>query len=65
MEMTKTEFDTNFRAMLDHLLEDLAMSPKVDVKKFFGMVCFLENLSYFGPVIYGLIENAGRDGEDK
>jgi hypothetical protein len=60
MEMTKTEFENTFKEMLDHMLEDLAVNPEIDVKKFYGMVCFLENLSYFWPVIYGLIENEGK-----
>ena len=57
MELTKEEFDDKFKETLDSLVEGMAESSEVDVKKFYGMVCFLENLSFFSPVIYGLIKD--------
>ena len=56
--MTKEEFDHKFIETLDSLVEGMAKSPEVDLKKFTNMVCFLENLAFFSPVIYGLIEKS-------
>ncbi|CAN5239298.1 hypothetical protein BH23BAC1_BH23BAC1_47410 [soil metagenome] len=56
--MTREEFDLKFKEVLDAFLEGMAESPEIDVKKFYGMTYFLENLSFFSPVIYGVIEDA-------
>lgn len=56
--MTKEEFDDKFRASLDALIEGMAENSEIDVKKFYGMTLFLENLAFFSPVLYGLVENA-------
>jgi hypothetical protein len=56
MDMTKEEFDQRFKEALDALLVYMAEHPEVEPKKFFHMTCILENLSYFGPVIYGAIQ---------
>lgn len=58
MEITKEEFDDKFKATLNALIEQMAENGEIDVKKFYGMTCFLENLAFFSPVIYGMIENA-------
>jgi hypothetical protein len=57
MEMTKEEFDDKFREVLDTLVEGMAENSEIDVKKFYGLACFMENLTFFSPVIYGLLEN--------
>lgn len=56
MEMTKEEFDHTFRETLDMYIEGLAENPDVDVRKFYGMACFLENMAFFSPVLYGLLQ---------
>lgn len=56
--MTKEEFDIQFRETLDFLVEAMAENSEIDVKKFYGMTCFLENLAFFSPVIYGIIEDS-------
>lgn len=56
--MTKEEFDAQFRETLDFLIEAMAENSEIDVKKFYGMTCFLENLAFFSPVIYGMIEDS-------
>lgn len=56
--MTKEEFDAQFRETLDFLIEAMAENSEIDVKKFYGMTCFLENLSFFSPVLYGMIEDS-------
>ena len=56
MDITKEEFDNQFRETLDSFIEGMAENAEVDLKKFYSMTCFLENLSFFSPVIYGLIE---------
>lgn len=58
MEMTEKEFDAQFRETLDYLVEAMAENAEIDVEKFYGMTCFLENLAFFSPVIYGMIEDS-------
>lgn len=58
MELSKEEFDQEFRESLDFLLEEMAENAAIDVNKFYGMACFLENLAFFSPVLYGLIEQS-------
>lgn len=56
--MTQEEFDVQFNGVLDALLKNMAEHPEIDVKKFYSFSYFIENMAYFGPVIYGMIENA-------
>lgn len=58
MKMTPEEFDLNFKALMDSLLERMAENSEIDVKKFYEMTYLLENISFFGPVIYGIIEDS-------
>lgn len=58
MEMTQEEFDARFRETLDGVIEDMALDAEVEPQKFFGVTLFFENLAYFSPVIFGLIENS-------
>lgn len=58
MEITKEEFDLQFKKVLDTFLEGMAKQPEVDVRQFYSMTYFLENMSYFTPVIYGLLEDS-------
>lgn len=58
MELSKEEFDQEFRESLDFLLEEMAENSAIDVDRFYGMACFLENLAFFSPVFYGLIEQS-------
>lgn len=53
--MTAEEFDNRYTETLDTLLAAMAESPEVDLEKFYGMACILENLRFFSPVIYGAI----------
>jgi hypothetical protein len=58
MSMTKAEFELMFRDSLDNMLEEMAKNSEIDVQKFFGMACNIENLAFFIPVIYGMIEES-------
>ncbi|MBC5772716.1 hypothetical protein H8S95_01460 [Pontibacter sp. KCTC 32443] len=58
MEMTEEEFDTRYKAALDSVLEAMAENSEVDVKQFYSLACVLENISFFSPVFYGIIQNA-------
>lgn len=58
MEMTEEEFDSKYKAGLDTFLEAMAENPEVDPKRFYSMACILENLRFFSPVLYGLIQDA-------
>lgn len=55
--MTEEEFEGHFKQTLDAILLAMAENSEIDVKKFYSMTCVLENLSFFGPVIYGAIQN--------
>lgn len=57
MEMTEEEFDQRFTETLDTLVVAMAEHPEIDPKKFYSMACMLENLRFFGPVIYGAIQH--------
>jgi len=54
--MTEEEFDKNYIETLDTILEAMAESSEVDPEKFYSMACVLENLRFFGPVLYGAIQ---------
>ncbi|WP_240676212.1 hypothetical protein [Botryobacter ruber] len=56
--MTEEEFDTKFTAALDALVVAMAENPEIEPNKFFGMTCILENLRFFSPVLYGVLQNA-------
>ena len=56
MELTKEEFDLKFKEGLENFIAGMAEDSEVDLNKFYYMACFLENLSFFSPVLYGLIE---------
>jgi hypothetical protein len=58
MEMTEEEFDTRYKAALDNFLEAMAENSEVDLKRFYSMACILENLSFFSPGLYGVLQNA-------
>ena len=58
MEISKEEFDEQFKASLDNLLEGMAENAEIDVKKFYTMACILENLSFFSPVFYGILKES-------
>jgi hypothetical protein len=34
----------------------MAENAEVDVKNFYNMTCMLENLRFFSPVLYGMIQ---------
>jgi hypothetical protein len=63
MEISKEQFDLRFKEVLDSMAEEMAGNPEIDVKRFYGLVCFMENLSYFSPFIYGLIDTAKGRGD--
>lgn len=58
MEISKEDFNKQFQGLLDDLLEGMAENSEIDLKKFYGAACFLENLAFFSPVFYGLLKNS-------
>ncbi|MDX5423417.1 MAG: hypothetical protein LPK07_04805 [Hymenobacteraceae bacterium] len=56
MEMTEEEFDKRYTETLDTLLLAMAENEEIDLQKFYSMTCVLENLRFFGPVIYGALK---------
>lgn len=55
MEITKEEFQDKFREGLDIILLALAEHEDVDPGKFYAMTCIVENLTFFSPVLFGLL----------
>lgn len=58
MHLTKEEFNEKFQEAMDWLLQEMAEDPEVDLEKFYTMTCLLENMSFFSPVIYGLLKES-------
>ena len=58
MELTESEFNEQFIQTLDTVIETMAETSEIDPAKFFSMVCVLENLQFFGPVLYNVLKKA-------
>jgi hypothetical protein len=56
MELTKEEFNNKFRETLDNLMQNMAENSEVNVESFYNMACILENLAFFSPVVYDLLQ---------
>lgn len=56
MELSKEEFDHQFKETLDGLIGEMASHSDVNVKNFYKMTCILENLAFFSPVLYDFIK---------
>ncbi|RDC63829.1 hypothetical protein [Adhaeribacter pallidiroseus] len=52
MHISKEEFEQNFQETIDLVLSQLAEHPEVAPDKFYSVVCMLENLAFFSPVLY-------------
>lgn len=63
MEISKEAFDEKFRETVDTLLVAMAEHTEVDPEKFYSMACILENLTFFSPVIYGVLRNTNGNKE--
>ena len=57
MEITKEEFNEQFRETVDTLILTMAEHEEINPEKFYSMACMLENLAFFSPVIYGALIN--------
>lgn len=57
VKMTEKEFDNKFVEALDTVLAAMAESPDVAPEKFFSMACILENLRFFSPVLYQVLQH--------
>ena len=56
MQLNEEEFNEQFTEALDTVIETMAETSEIDPVKFFSMVCILENLQFFGPVIYSALQ---------
>jgi hypothetical protein len=56
MELNEADFNEQFTEALDLVIEAMAETSEIDPAKFFNMVCVLENLQFFGPVLYHAIK---------
>ena len=45
------------------MVEKMAGNPEIDVKDFYGLVDYFENLAFFSPVLYGLLDK-NEEGND-
>ncbi len=60
MQLTEEEFDNQFKETLDGLVQHLADNAEVSPEAFYHMTCVLENLSFFGPFLYDLLQKQKR-----
>ena len=60
MELSKEDFERKFGDTLDTLIETMADNADIGVREFYHATILLENLSFFGPVIYGLLQKPKR-----
>lgn len=58
MEITPEEFNSKFNHTVDALLVAMAEHAEINPDKFYSMACILENLAFFSPVIYSVIQNS-------
>ncbi len=58
MQLTEEEFDQQFRETLDSLVQHMADHSEIGLKEFYHMTCVLENLSFFGPFLYELLQKS-------
>ena len=58
MEISKEEFNSKFRETLDNLIQNMAENSEVNVESFYNMACILENLAFFSPVVFDLIQKS-------
>ena len=56
MEISKEEFEEKFRQGNEILLERMANHSQINVETFFSMACFFENLTFFAPVLFDLLQ---------
>ncbi|QHT72215.1 hypothetical protein GXP67_30090 [Rhodocytophaga rosea] len=56
MDLSKEEFDFRFKETLELIITQMAENPDVQVDKFYHMTYFLENLAFFSPVIFDLLQ---------
>jgi len=61
MELEEAAFNEQFIQTLDTVIETMAETPEIGPEKFFSMVCLLENLQFFGPVIYSALKSNPED----
>ncbi|WP_276496227.1 hypothetical protein [Pontibacter litorisediminis] len=55
--MTEEEFTASYTDALDAIAAAMAEEQEIDPEKFYSMVCVLENLRYFSPVLYSAIRS--------
>ncbi|WP_170866185.1 hypothetical protein [Pontibacter flavimaris] len=55
--MTKEEFTENYANALDAIIAAMAEEQEIDPDKFYSMICVLENLRFFSPVLYAAIRS--------
>ena len=58
MQLSEEEFDNQFKETLDGLIQNMADDSEVDLQAFYHMTCVLENLSFFGPFLYDLLQKS-------
>ena len=55
MHFTEEDFTDKLTEAIDTVVAAMVETPEIDPNKFFSMVCMLENLQFFSPVIYGAL----------
>lgn len=58
MQINEEDFERQFQERLDALIQNMAAHPEIGLQEFYTMTCILENLSFFSPVIYDLLQKS-------
>jgi hypothetical protein len=61
MQLTEEDFNEKLTEAIDTIVSAMAETPEIDPDKFFSMVCMLENLQFFSPVIYGALKKSSKE----
>lgn len=55
--MNKNQFNKELRQVTEKIIAEMAENTNVSLRNFYSMTCFLENLTFFGPVLYSIMDN--------
>lgn len=56
MFLNEEDFNGQFTEAIDRVIETMAETPEIEPNRFFNMVCLLENLQFFAPVLFSAIK---------
>lgn len=54
--MDREQFDRQFCQAIDNLVAEMADNSNISLNRFYAMACFMENLTFFSPVLHAMVE---------